>query len=133
MKINELVNVSKYLKSIRLTNHMTQEEFAAKLGIKRTTYANYENGTRNPSLKFLMAIKDVFGYDIMQDISIVTPVNNNKLNCKSQKEIFFDLIKKTIEDSDKDNYILSESDIIYLHKQWECLVSNFLEYRDLYK
>ena len=40
---------------------MTQKQIANEIGVARTTYTNIELGTKNPSLKLAMKIKEVLG------------------------------------------------------------------------
>lgn len=40
--------------------HLTQQELANKLGIKRTTYCSYENGKSMPSAENLIKLADFF-------------------------------------------------------------------------
>ena len=40
------------IKKIRTDNHLTQERFAARLGVKRNTVATYEMGRSEPSDEF---------------------------------------------------------------------------------
>ena len=48
------------IKSLRLEKGMTQRELAEKLGIWNTTIAMYENGSRIPSVKILIKMRDIF-------------------------------------------------------------------------
>lgn len=43
------MNIKERLKKIRNNQHLTQQEFADRLGIKRNTVATYETGKSNPS------------------------------------------------------------------------------------
>lgn len=52
------------LVSLRLQNKMTQEELARKIGVVKTTIANYESGLRNPDNEKLIAISKVFNVSI---------------------------------------------------------------------
>lgn len=52
------------LKSLRNERNLNQSEVAEELGIARTTYANYEQGTRFPGKENLIAIAEYFGVSI---------------------------------------------------------------------
>ena len=49
----------KYLTVFRKQRGYTQAELANKLGISRSTYANYESGNRSPDLEMLERISDI--------------------------------------------------------------------------
>jgi DNA-binding transcriptional regulator YiaG len=51
----ENMTISQYIKKIRQELNLTQEEFAAKFGIKRHNVAKYETGT-SPRAKTLIKI-----------------------------------------------------------------------------
>jgi transcriptional regulator with XRE-family HTH domain len=48
------------LSSLRSQSKMTQSEASKKLGIARTTYAGYENGSRRPDPETLDKLADIF-------------------------------------------------------------------------
>lgn len=52
------------LKEIRENTHMNKKEFAAFIGIKYTTYNNYEMGEREPNSDFLILISKKFDVSI---------------------------------------------------------------------
>lgn len=52
------------LVSLRLQNKMTQEDLAKKIGVVKTTIANYESGLRTPDNEKLIAIAKVFDVSI---------------------------------------------------------------------
>ena len=43
MGINEIIKIGDRLKTLRLSKGLTQAQVAEKIGIPRTTYANYES------------------------------------------------------------------------------------------
>ena len=49
------------IKNLRKSRKMTQEDFAAKIGVSRSTLSCYEIGQRTPSLKTLAEIAEVIG------------------------------------------------------------------------
>ena len=49
----------KYLTVFRKQRGYTQAELANKLGISRSTYANYESGNRSPDFETLERISDI--------------------------------------------------------------------------
>lgn len=86
------------LKELRQNLHCTQEKIANDLNIARTTYRNYENGDREPSLEFLIKIADYF--DISLDY-LLGRQNNNLLFIDSlspAKKELISMIKGLNED-----------------------------------
>lgn len=49
------------LREYRARDKLSQEELARKVGVRRETIGNLENGRYNPSLKLAMDIAHVFG------------------------------------------------------------------------
>lgn len=49
------------IREYRIRDHMSQEELAQRVGVRRETIGNLENGKYNPSLKLAMDIAQVFG------------------------------------------------------------------------
>lgn len=52
--------VGKNIKYFRLNMHMTQEQLAEKLCMKRQTLSNYEIGARIPDVYLLSTMADIF-------------------------------------------------------------------------
>ncbi|HFI0634663.1 TPA: helix-turn-helix domain-containing protein [Streptococcus suis] len=52
----------KRIKELRSNTHLSQEKFAAKIGLDRTYYSSVESGKRNISLKNIEKIAK--GFDI---------------------------------------------------------------------
>lgn len=49
------------IKNLRKSRKITQQEFADKIGVSRSTLSCYEIGQRTPHLKTLQQIADMFG------------------------------------------------------------------------
>ena len=49
----------KNLKYIRNQQHLTQQEMADKLGVKRPTYSRYESGERQPDNELQKKMADI--------------------------------------------------------------------------
>lgn len=49
------------IREYRIRDRMSQEELAQRVGVRRETIGNLENGKYNPSLKLAMDIAHVFG------------------------------------------------------------------------
>lgn len=49
------------IKNLRKSRKMTQEEFAKRIGVSRSTLSCYEIDQRTPSLKTLQEISELFG------------------------------------------------------------------------
>ena len=57
-------NFKSVFKSLRTENGYTQDGLADMLGISRSAVSMYENGNREPDLKTLEAIADLFKVDM---------------------------------------------------------------------
>ena len=51
---------SEKLKNLRVALGLTQEKFAATLGVRREQIAMYETGERRPSVSFLLKLKETY-------------------------------------------------------------------------
>ena len=49
------------IRELRARDRLNQEELAQRVGVRRETIGNLENGRYNPSLKLAMDIAQVFG------------------------------------------------------------------------
>lgn len=56
--------IGKNLKQLRDFNKFSQEQVAEYLGIKRSTYSNYESGEREASLDLLEKISNLYGCEL---------------------------------------------------------------------
>ena len=52
------------IREYRLRDRMSQEELAQRVGVRRETIGNLENGKYNPSLALAWHIAEVFGVRI---------------------------------------------------------------------
>ena len=66
---------SKLIK-LRTEKGFTQEQIARLLKVTRATYANYETGYRNPSLKTVIELKKILG---VTDDKIFLPDNDTNV------------------------------------------------------
>lgn len=113
------LNANNFLKSLRKSRYLSQEELAKKLGISQTYYSQIENGQRKPSISLWHKIHDFFNisdYVMWQLIS----ANSNcvQLN-ESEKEILDQIkdkiLKAKFEDTNftniaVDEFVLVEND-----------------------
>lgn len=60
--------LSKRLKELRAEKNISQNQLAILTGISRTTYANYEQGTREPSIDIIILLCNFF--DVSADYLI---------------------------------------------------------------
>lgn len=61
MGVNEYLKVGSRIKELRKSKGISQRAFATKLGIPFSTYSNYENDNREPSMDTLQRIADALG------------------------------------------------------------------------
>lgn len=76
--------IGDYLKSIRTTFKLTQDEFSKELGIPRSTYANYENNKSEPTIDILKTLYTKFNIDI---IALITESNRSTINLDNSNSI----------------------------------------------
>lgn len=84
--------ISDKLKEIRERTGMNKKDFADSLGIKYTTYNNYEVGTREPASDFLIMISKKF--DISIDYIMGLSDEKEKSHHYQLKSSEFEHIKK---------------------------------------
>lgn len=53
-------HIGTQIKTLRLSRNITQEEFASRINVAKSTVAAYENGSRLPSYDVLVRIADLF-------------------------------------------------------------------------
>lgn len=99
------------LKQIRVANGKTQEEVSAYLRIARASYANIENGKRDPDTQTIIALADYFNVTIDE----LFGRQSNKLHSFSEKELLFLHRFNLLNNENKEN-ILENMDFL-LSKQ----------------
>lgn len=86
MGINKYIKIGDRIKKLRIDSKMTQQDVANLIGVPRSTYANYENNTREPKEEILESISKVFGitaWDLiidLEDLEKNTKEAENELN-----------------------------------------------------
>lgn len=86
MGINKYIKIGDRIKKLRIDSKMTQQDVANLIGVPRSTYANYENNTREPKEEILESISKVFGvtaWDLIinpKDLEKETKEAENELN-----------------------------------------------------
>lgn len=62
--MDNLENASKIFREERKKRNISQKEMAQLLGVERSTYSAYENGTRRPSLPLLQKFSELSGISL---------------------------------------------------------------------
>lgn len=60
MGLKEIIKIGDKIRQLRVDKNLSQKEIADKLGIPRSTYANYENNNRLPNTESLNKICNFF-------------------------------------------------------------------------
>ena len=63
--VNILIDIGKKLKELRLSEKLTQEKLAEKLGLGRVNYTRYETNATRPDFETIIKILDF--YDMSMD------------------------------------------------------------------
>ena len=77
--------IGKYIKSIRIKNNLTQEEFAKKFGVTYQAVSKWENGKNIPDIAIIKEISKEFNVDISEII-------NGKKTIKKENKYRFILL-----------------------------------------
>lgn len=64
MGLNEIIKIGDSIKKLRIAKGITQKEMAKELNIPYSTYSNYENNNRTPSVDTIATIADKLDVDI---------------------------------------------------------------------
>lgn len=77
MGIKDILQIGSTLKAFRKAANLTQQEMADKLGLKLSTYSNYENNNRMPSRETVDSIAEILDIEPRQlfDFVSVSEVN----------------------------------------------------------
>lgn len=89
--------ITRRLASLREKSGMSQQEVSKRLGIARTTYASYEQGTREPDINMLIKISS------LHDVSLEWLINGRERGMDPE-------VEKMVEDYAK----LNEKDQQYI-------------------
>lgn len=84
MSINKIIKIGGKIKAYRKNLKLTQAEMANKLGIPRSTYANYENDSREPNIDILNKISSVIGIPL-NDIFNAPPSSDFELTNEQKR------------------------------------------------
>jgi transcriptional regulator with XRE-family HTH domain len=83
--------VSSNIKYLRKSNHLTQEQLAEKIGIKRSLLGAYEEGRADPRLNNLLKISEIFNVSvdslISEDVSEFESAFGNVFNNKPKTKV----------------------------------------------
>jgi len=75
-----MYDLSNTLTELRKEKGVTQQTIANHLGISQQTYARYESGTREPSIKFLVELSDYFKTSVDRLLGVVYKAVDPELN-----------------------------------------------------
>lgn len=109
MSINDYIKVGSLIKELRLSKGYSAKEFAKKLQIPYSTYSNYENNNREPSLDTLHKICDNLGVTVEELIRFATlPPDLKDAIVDSLLENDVEAVKNKLKNSFYSNFDPSE-------------------------
>ncbi|MGB3465582.1 MAG: helix-turn-helix domain-containing protein [Cyclobacteriaceae bacterium] len=85
------------IKEIRVAKELTQQELAERLGIKRETINNVENGRQKPTIEFLIKLSSEVNMSLDEILQVETTLGNDqieKLFDKSRADISYEELEK---------------------------------------
>lgn len=63
-------SIAEQFMKARKNQHLTQEELANKLNIKRPNISRFESGVYNPTIDMLVKIADCLGLDLVVELKL---------------------------------------------------------------
>lgn len=134
--------VSNNIKSLRKKHQYTQEQFAEKLGIKRSLLGAYEEARAKPRLEILVKAADVFGVsvdelvgkDLLQaakapvQAKVPAPAGNAAANSGMDKRLF-----KLVSKEKQPAYFAHRDDVQYMQSLPDMLLPMFQEADSTYR
>ena len=114
------------LKSLRITKGISQKDVANYLGIDRTTYLKYENGSSNPNISRLIKLANFFdttpNYLLGEDVEQVNISTKHIMNQDSNLNELLNLYNKL--DNKSKNRLLGAGYIILAEQNNNRLTSD---------
>ncbi|MCI8582708.1 MAG: helix-turn-helix transcriptional regulator [Dorea sp.] len=102
MGINEIIQIGNRLRELRTKKGFTQKEISELAGIPYSTYSNYENNNREPSLEQLKKIADALEIKILDILDINEYIEQTRL--EKEDSLLNYLYKLGIEIESIDGY-----------------------------
>ena len=75
--------ITQYIKA-RKEKHMTQEDLANELGVKRPNISRFENGTYNPTLDMLVKVAECMNMDLRIELVKRKESGKDEKDCKKR-------------------------------------------------
>ena len=96
------LNANTYLKLLRKSSFLTQDELAKKLGISQTYYSQVENGQRRPSISLWQRIHKLFNVSdyIMWQLIYGNSVQLDESEKRNTDQIKDKILKAKFENDD---------------------------------
>ena len=101
MSLAKYLSLGEKIKYLREKNNITQKEMAAKLEIATSTYYNYENNNREPNMRTLERIADIFGVSLV-DILNINPSSPEDLDEMRSNNLYYSLVELTTLNSEEE-------------------------------
>ena len=87
--------IGKFIQELRKEKGLTQEELAEKLGITKNAVSKWERGISLMDLSLLKPLSEIL------EVSITEILSGNRIDNKSLKSVSEEVVKNTVEYSDK--------------------------------
>lgn len=119
MGINEIIQIGNRIRKLRSEKGLTQKEMSELTGIPYSTYSNYENNNREPSLEQLEKIAGVLDIHLAELMGLTYKENVMDIDDVFK---FYDSLGYIVKPIDENSYRLISRDItnhIKLTITWE--------------